>query len=105
MSEETNMSNPRCPICRMSAGEHKMDCQNAYYVQALTAERDALREAARWIPVSEKLPNHGKLVLTYGEWGGQLIDYCTTASKFTSEGPEEGCEPVTHWMSLPEPPQ
>ena len=34
-----------CPICRMTHGLHKMDCQNAYYVRGLEAERDALREA------------------------------------------------------------
>ena len=70
------------------------------------AERDALREAVRWIPVGERLPEDeadtleetGYLVQTISKnkfvaafWNGYFI---------SDGGMFENSE-VTHWMSLP----
>jgi hypothetical protein len=39
-----------CPICNVSNGEHKMDCQNRYYVDQCTAQVEAeLELAIEWI--------------------------------------------------------
>lgn len=60
---------------------------------------DAIREQEerRWIPVTERLPDIGKVVLIYSKeddvevdyYGGDMFGYCN----------------VTHWMPLPEPPK
>lgn len=51
----------------------------------------------RWIPVTERLPDEGVRVLVYG--GGAVYDarYYAGEWKWQAE--------VTHWMSLPEPPE
>lgn len=92
-------------------------------IEGLLAERDEVnadswktaleveRDEHRWIPVKERLPEHaygeGDSVLTVSSLGSMLVLYfdggnwcyptgeaLTTARKY----------PITHWMSLPEPP-
>jgi hypothetical protein len=76
----------------------------------LVEERDALRariaelEAkTRWIPVSERLPETNKSVLTLDQYGNQATlgyypdDECGGFGMYPYE--------VTHWMPLSEPPE
>jgi hypothetical protein len=73
-------------------------------LEAAERERDALREAARWIPVEEKLPEAGQEVMVYA-----LTD--------DSEGPFQSItladggffeaienETITHWKPVTAPP-
>ena len=60
-------------------------------------------EAERWIPVSERLPEEGKLVIVdggvaireYGKWYSQTGDDTGRRIEW----------PVTHWRPLPAPPK
>ena len=60
---------------------------------------DALREQEqrRWIPVAERLPEIGIVVLVYSEDDGICVDYYG--------GDSFGYYDVTHWMPLPQPPK
>ena len=68
---------------------------------ALQAEIERLREAQRWIPVGERLPEAGDGVLVYYDedaaYGFERGVLSKLGSFFT--------EHVTHWMPLPQPPQ
>ena len=55
----------------------------------------ALTVAARWIPVEERLPEEGQVVLLY--YGGDTDPIAV--------GKYLGLGGVTHWMPLPEPPE
>lgn len=55
----------------------------------------ALTVAARWIPVEERLPEEGEVVLLY--YGGDTDPIAV--------GKYLGLGGVTHWMPLPEPPE
>ena len=76
------------------------------------AERDALVEAARWIPVSERLPDNGVNVLgalksSTDKYTMCRIEYSDkhTDHDWSADGFEvSNCWTVTHWMPLPEPP-
>lgn len=56
--------------------------------------------ADRWIPVSERLPGNGTLVLTYSTDEGMATYYYSGAMY---QPWWDTC--VTHWMPLPEPPE
>lgn len=60
---------------------------------------EALREQGhgRWIPVTERLPDVGVVVLVYSKFDGVCVDYYG--------GDAFGYFDVTHWMPLPEPPK
>ena len=60
----------------------------------------------RWIPVTEKLPESGKIVLIYqdGGWGAEG-SYSTYDKKWRRFGWGSGCIDATHWMPLPQPPK
>lgn len=77
---------------------------------ALTAEVAALREADRWIPVTERLPKRGESVLTYTNRVNTKIreNYRWITFPKTGGGREEWIyedELVTHWKPLPSAPQ
>lgn len=68
------------------------------------------QENRRWIPVTERLPEHsdGHVLVTDGD---QVKISCRNACYKTASG-EVRCAqgygsgmPVTHWMPLPEPPK
>ncbi len=58
----------------------------------------------KWIPVTERLPESGKIVLVYGSRGGIYTAYCNRRyqnvgwHKMNSKS--HYCNP-THWMPLP----
>jgi len=68
-------------------------------IKELEAELAALREANRWIPVSERLPENGQEILALGR--NKTVDswlyYPAVEGVFRLE--------YTHWRPLPEPPE
>lgn len=113
---ETSTRN--CPTCPLSGND---DCVTdalrgaADIIERLTAERDALREKQRWIPVTERMPNtipcnagteysEAVIVWTTGNkamiavWDG--IDFICPTDFWEAWGEE-----ITHWMPLPEAPE
>jgi len=74
-------------------------------VRELESENARLKDAQRWIPVSERLPE-GDAVLVYRERGKSNIDIDWT---FIEGGREywynSGLDNVTHWMPLPQLPE
>jgi hypothetical protein len=68
-------------------------------IAELEAENARLREAQRWIPVGERLPeNFGLYLVFYGD------DDCYGAEHGQHPSLGEFSERVTHWMPLPPPP-
>ena len=73
-----------------------IDSFAADLIEALTAENAELREAQRWIPVTEKPPE------------GDCFVYEASKKKMHFAYAEELDAPdwlVTHWCKLPDPPQ
>ena len=62
----------------------------------------------KWIPVTERLPEHDEVVLVFGKRGGIYTAYCNRRHGYTGwhklNSKHHYCEP-THWMPLPEPPK
>ena len=66
----------------------------------LRAEVERLREAQRWIPVGERLPNSYLTVLSLSKNGDIKVDFVQPKKIWYL-----GRNNVTHWMPLPEPPE
>ena len=66
------------------------------------AERDALREKQRWIPVKEKTPEYDMPQLALNADGDSLIANYAYGEWFDTWGQDVE---VTHWMPLPEAPE
>jgi len=82
-------------------------------IAELEAERDELKEAGRWIPVEERLPEGPFQVQVWGRAIGNLGEkyaWCRNTAYFDMDGNwlhewyTEKCE-ITHWMLLPQPPE
>ena len=65
------------------------------------------KDALKWIPVRERLPERDVLVLAIGARGGMFL-----GKTLFSDGPAyfivpnaRSCRYATHWMPLPEPPK
>ena len=87
----------------------KGSCQ---YIERLEAENEKLRNTARWIPVSERLPEKSQQVLgalksSTGNYNLSRINRVMACDHdWEADGFEiSNCWTVTHWMPLPEPPQ
>ena len=78
-------------------------------ISALEMENENLKRERRWIPVAERLPGAGEIVLVYGKKGGiYTAEHNRNAmwpgSFWKLNSKSHHCEP-THWMPLPEPPK
>jgi len=76
-------------------------------VERLTAELAALRERTRWIPVSERLPQGGEVVMFYdavsnvvrhGWHASGILQWSSVADLYFHS---EQYKWITHWMPLP----
>jgi hypothetical protein len=75
---------------------------------ALTAsqkEVERLRAENEWIPVSERLPEAGEVVLTYSEWGSTLVCFVDVNGRWRVNFNSSLHPCITHYMKLPEPPK
>lgn len=67
------------------------------------------RDALKWIPVTERLPEEDGQYLVYTIRGSVLVNYFyakkTFPDGFTRKASWRGRKCVTHWMPLPEPPK
>ena len=74
----------------------------------LESEQATSDENKRWIPVSKRLPEHGKVVLVCGKRGAIYTAWCNTLHKNPGwhklNSKNHYCDP-THWMPLPTPPK
>ena len=64
-----------------------------------------LEAAQRWIPVSERLPEHGDFVLA---WDNEIIEVLKYIRTFGGEWFIDIADAAvypTHWMPLPQPPE
>ena len=95
--------------------KHEAECERC--ACNLLAERDALKERTRWIPVSEILPNMcGFKCLVCAKNKFEQTHVFTAFTGYMEHGKLEfhSCEPpyddlsaweITHWMPLPEAPK
>lgn len=80
-------------------------------VRELEEENERLREAQRWIPVGERLPEDGECVLVLDESNGAITTglHCEQVPQWElAEGlffHGDKYAWITHWMPLPEPPE
>jgi hypothetical protein len=100
-----------CP--KLTADTYAGDCslsvnnEAADAIEALSAELDRLKEANRWIPVTEKLPDEQQDVLIWFDrcGGDKDIGWYSTKRKAWFVRSWLLNYNVTHWMPLPEPPK
>lgn len=73
----------------------------------LKAENERLKEAQRWIPVTERLPEDGEWVLCGKENGVMVMcgQLSTSGDAFYLYGDSTPDFNVTHWMPLPNKPE
>ena len=61
----------------------------------------------RWIPVTERLPEHGERVLTYDRYGhirDRVLKQLGNTELFTPDG-LAAKKHITHWMPMPDAPE
>jgi hypothetical protein len=96
-----------CEICGGCVNEGECACKQNE-IDQLRAEVERLREAQRWIPVGERLPEKDKPILLIE------VDYGVNIGKrwdekyyfgYNEDGIGSMWGEATHWMPLPEPPE
>lgn len=66
------------------------------------------QEERRWIPVKERLPEHGDVVLCFMKfWEHRILQWDNVSSLWLGYGHGDDWQKadVTNWMPLPEPPK
>ena len=58
-----------------------------------------------WIPVSERLPQHGDIVLCNTRYRYEVLQWDGRANRWVNNFMNPKKEYVTHWMPLPTPPK
>ena len=71
--------------------------------KSLKAENARLREAARWIPVEERLPENNNAVLVT-DGGHSIVEGSYVLGRWVAFSEGRYIHP-THWRALPEPPE
>ena len=80
----------------------EQDEQIGLYYKGLAANCRVLLDALRWVPISERLPEHGQPVLVVM---GSPQEGVSTACYWSSHKTWSIKATVTHWRPLPAPPQ
>lgn len=112
------------PMIMISASdlENKYISRISYdsLLKRVEAAEAKILEAARWIPVTERLPEKDKKVLLYDSWNGQVDSGYLKRIDAHDEAIQEGIYEwemdgcyfhggnfgrITHWCKLPKPPQ
>ena len=95
-------------------------CKNAFYLQetddirsliavekfgaikggVITVITNELTPASDWVKCSERMPEHGDMVLVFNGNSIEIDALATGEFDF-----ECWCDSITHWMPLPAPPQ
>ena len=75
-------------------------------IEELESENARLKDAQRWIPVSERLPERDGFYLVL-ENVNQVAGYYHWCKVFgwNTDGGRTNIQSVTHWMPLPKPPE
>lgn len=68
------------------------------------ASAEDINAPTKWIPVTERLPKYGEVVLIAFRWDAVDTGWCCEYGWRGEYAPYEDGE-VTHWMPLPEPPK
>ena len=98
-SEDDEMNRPNFNLDEyMTKANENVDNLHAE-IKELEAELAALREANRWIPVSERLPEEGQKIWAK-EYGKGIQEF-----KYSKALVEIFVRHYTHWRPLPEPPE
>ena len=58
-----------------------------------------------WIPVTDRLPNHGDTVLCNTRYHYEVLQWDGRANRWVNNFMNPKKEYVTHWMPLPTPPK
>ena len=80
----------------------------AYGVTVQESNCCKIHNGLRWIPVTERLPEVGKQVLTVDKWGHirnrKLYAYMSGHLDFQPDGLKPGAD-IIYWADIPEPPE
>ena len=82
-----------------------ISCVEKQHTVEVAALRD--QEERRWIPVTERFPNTGAVVLTFSNKDGVNIGKYVGYGAFVVRKWDINSKPsrTTHWMPMPEPPK
>jgi hypothetical protein len=108
----------RCEKCKYDSGEGSADCLNRIMADAadaltaltadnasLRAQLDELKEANRWVPVTERLPEDSNHVIVMLKRGRVDFGYYDTAKEEWWDKYDDGLMSVSHWRPLPSAPE
>lgn len=85
----------------------RYEYDEGHRIRLTDAQLESLRNPPRWIPVSERLPEHGEIVAVVTRFG-VVLAADRDGGKWFHTAPEmvtQEIHCVTHWMPLPKPPQ
>ena len=83
-------------------GEEGENCGDKMIADHLLANGVTVQE---WIPVSERLPQHGDIVLCNTRYRYEVLQWDGRANRWVNNFMNPKKEYVTHWMPLPTPPK